>query len=343
MFFQEVMPKTIKLALRLPELIQSPIPFLKKHQNHAISMSQEQAGCILANAFLCTFPHRNVARKDTDYPEINFNRLFSSSGEHVMEKLKCLCNYFKRICFVDMPIGVLTFQRRYIEHESLVDWTSSDLTFNSIKLQVSADGTIEEGAGMLQVDFANRFLGGGVLGRGCVQEEIRFVINPELIVGMLFCEAMLSSEAILITGCEQFNKYSGYSKSFKWAGNFKDETPRDQLRRKMTHVVAIDALSLHKPHLQYEEFALKREINKAYVGFYHEPSDDTPPIPIATGHWGCGAFRGHKPLKALLQLMACCANRRNVIYYTFGEHEQVYDLYKMFEFLQANNITIGKT
>lgn len=163
-FFEEVLPKIIKLALRLPELIQSPIPFLKEHQNHAISISQEQAGCLLANAFLCTFPHRNVARKNTNYPEINFNRLFSSSGDHVMEKLKCLCHYFRRICIVRMPAGVLTFQRRYIAEGALVDWTSSDLTFNSIKLQVSAAGTIEDGAGMLQVDFANCYLGGGVLG-----------------------------------------------------------------------------------------------------------------------------------------------------------------------------------
>lgn len=133
--------------------------------------------------------------------------------------------------------------------------------------------------------------GSQISGWGCVQEEIRFVINPELIVGMLFCEAMRSREAILITGCEQFNKYSGYSKSFKWAGNFKDETPRDQFKRKMTYVVAIDALSLHKPHLQYEEFALKREANKAYVGFYHDLSDVTVPIPVASGNWGCGAYR----------------------------------------------------
>ena len=41
------------------------------------------------------------------------------------------------------------------------------------------DGTIEDhGLGMLQADFANKFLGGGVFGRGAVQEEIRFLICP---------------------------------------------------------------------------------------------------------------------------------------------------------------------
>ena len=43
-----------------------------------------------------------------------------------------------------------------------------------------------------QVDFANKFVGGGVLGDGCVQEEIRFLINPELIVTRLFTEVRMS-------------------------------------------------------------------------------------------------------------------------------------------------------
>lgn len=40
----------------------------------------------------------------------------------------------------------------------------------------------------LQIDFANKSLGGGVLSHGAIQEEIRFVINPECLCGLLFCE-----------------------------------------------------------------------------------------------------------------------------------------------------------
>ena len=43
------------------------------------------------------------------------------------------------------------------------------------------------GASVLQLDFANKYVGGGVLGNGCVQEEIRFLICPELIVSCLLC------------------------------------------------------------------------------------------------------------------------------------------------------------
>jgi hypothetical protein len=45
-----------------------------------------------------------------------------------------------------------------------------------------------------------RLVGGGVLGRGCVQEEIRFVICPELIAARLFTEALDSTEALLVVG-----------------------------------------------------------------------------------------------------------------------------------------------
>ena len=46
---------------------------------------------------------------------------------------------------------------------------------------VTAKGTIEDnGHGMIQAD-RNKFLGGGVLNEGCMQEEIRFLICPELI------------------------------------------------------------------------------------------------------------------------------------------------------------------
>lgn len=60
-----------------------------------------------------------------------------------------------------------------------------------------------------QVDFANRKVGGGVLRDGCVQEEILFVLYPELICARLFTEALEEDEALLITGVERFNEYKG--------------------------------------------------------------------------------------------------------------------------------------
>ena len=54
-----------------------------------------------------------------------------------------------------------------------------------------------------------------VLGGGCVQEEIRFVVNPECLVSLLVCEAMKSREAIFVVGAERFSSYTGYGHKFR--------------------------------------------------------------------------------------------------------------------------------
>ena len=50
------------------------------------------------------------------------------------------------------------------------------------------------------MDFANKFLGGGVLGHGCVQEEIRFLICPEMMVTRLFTEVLDKNECLIMRG-----------------------------------------------------------------------------------------------------------------------------------------------
>jgi hypothetical protein len=44
-FFKVLLPKVQKLALRLPELLRKPIPFLKQQQDSAVTLSQEQVIC----------------------------------------------------------------------------------------------------------------------------------------------------------------------------------------------------------------------------------------------------------------------------------------------------------
>ena len=90
--------------------------------------------------------------------------------------------------------------------------------------------------------YSFRYIGGGVLGQGCVQEEIRFVMNPELLVSKLFTECLLPQEALIMVGAEQFNVSTGYASSFEWSGSFEDYTPWDESRRKKCSIVGIDAL-----------------------------------------------------------------------------------------------------
>jgi len=82
------------------------------------------------------------------------------------------------------------------------------------------------------------------LGRGCVQEEIRFLISPELIVSKFLCHKMEPNEVIIITGAEKYSKYTGYASSYQFVpcADFVDNTERDDLSRIKTQVIAMDAL-----------------------------------------------------------------------------------------------------
>ncbi|KAH8397875.1 hypothetical protein KR222_004719, partial [Zaprionus bogoriensis] len=348
-FFEDLLPRIVRLALRLPELVQAPIPLLKQNHSCGLSLSQQQISCLLANAFLCTYPRRNTLKRKSEYsnfPDINFNRLYQSTGSAVLEKLKCIFHYFRRVCPTErdasnVPTGCVTFVRLSEKPEQQVHWHLSTAGMSSIPIHINAGGTIEDqGCGLLQVDFANKFLGGGVLGQGCVQEEIRFVICPELLVSKLFTECLLPAEALLMVGSERFSNYTGYAGSFVWAGNHEDRTPYDSSRRRRTAIVAIDALSFSQISTthQYREELILRELNKASIGFRHALV--TPPPGVATGNWGCGAFGGDPHLKALIQIMVCAHHSRPLAYFTFGNCQLRDDLHVLWQLFRAHGTTV---
>ena len=151
-FFDQILPEMCALALKLPFLITSPIPLLKRGTNQSLTFSQFQVASLLANSFFCTYPRRNASGKRTEYanfPIINFNRLFSP-GEINQEKLNCVINYFRRVTKGSPPKSLITFTRRCISSSSLPRWNIS--TKRLLKLRISSEGTIEDdGKGMLQV------------------------------------------------------------------------------------------------------------------------------------------------------------------------------------------------
>ena len=102
--------------------------------------------------------------------------------EYQMEKLKCMIHYFRKRIEGKCANSIVTYTRRALTDQQLPRWDKSDKKL--LNLRIDSKGTIEDvqNMGMLEVDFANAYIGGGVLGHGCVQEEIRFLICPELII-----------------------------------------------------------------------------------------------------------------------------------------------------------------
>ncbi|NWQ75389.1 PARG glycohydrolase, partial [Columbina picui] len=335
--FQSILPDMVKLALCLPNICTQPIPLLKQKMNHSITMSQEQIASFLANAFFCTFPRRNAKMKSeySSYPDINFNRLFEGRSPRKPEKLKTLFCYFRRVTEKSISFTLfLELQSRYVK--------------NLIPLNLGMAMRHYGGS----VDFANRFVGGGVTGAGLVQEEIRFLINPELIVSRLITEVLDHNECLIITGTEQYSEYTGYAETYRWARSHEDKTPRDEWQRRYTEIVAIDAFHFRRFLDQFGPEKIRRELNKAtspcasvclqaYCGFSRPSVPPQHLSAIATGNWGCGAFGGDSRLKALIQILAAAEAGRDVVYFTFGDVELMRDIYSMHTFLCEKGQTIG--
>lgn len=318
-----------------------------------------------------------------NYPNVNFNTLYATNENakrpnRRVQKLQCIVHYFESLAENGIPDGKISFRRNTLldekpdplgaesptkssevspskqssklEHEEKRTgvkppiWTLS--TSPLINPDLRVDGNIEDdGNECWHVDFANMVIGGGVIGAGCVQEEIRFVINPECLVSRLLCERLASNESVLILGAQRFSTYTGYRDTFAWSGHFEDKTPRDAQGHIRTYITAIDAVSfpMGRAYRQFSRHYIYRELNKAYIGFLPTLDDDTSfsskpassssaspsksnsnghaSWPIATGHWGCGAFNGDKHLKAVLQWLAASEAGRPLRYFAFGDEK----------------------
>ena len=111
------------------------------------------------------------------------------------------------------------------------------------EVNIIEKGSLYDGDASYCVDFANKYIGGGVLRGGSVQEEILFAIDPEATVAMFFMEVMHQNDAIGIFNIIRYSNYKGYGKSFKYE---ESAIPEDQDKIKKHRIIAIDAIPTYK-------------------------------------------------------------------------------------------------
>ncbi|XP_048609980.1 probable poly(ADP-ribose) glycohydrolase 2 isoform X2 [Brassica napus] len=365
-FFGEVVPALCGLVIQMPSLLEmhyqkadyvldgitSGLRLLGPQEAGIVFLSQELIAALLACSFFCLFPE--VGRRLKHLQGINFDELFwSLYTRQCMKqesKIRCIVHYFERVCQC-MPRGFVSFERKvlpleynpnYVSYPEAEYWAKSTTPLCSV--QVHSTGVIEDQPGeTLEVEFADEYFGGLTFRHGCLQEEIRFMMNPELIAGMLFLPRMDKNEAIEIVGAERFTLYTGFGSSFQFAGDYLNNKELESYMRRRTRVVAIDAIP-RPGRRQYKPDGLLREVNKAFTGYLHQCKHQAGTLPssasgsqvvecserlcidheekkigVATGNWGCGVFGGDPEVKIMLQWLAISQSGRPFMsYYTFG-------------------------
>jgi len=327
-FFAKTLPCIVQRALALPALhhrFQShtggSLPFLRQDMRAQVRIPREFCASLLANMFLCTFDANHTYRS---MPSPSFCSLLQNASPQSPEvaKLKMFLHYFKRIgddvipgeLVIDRVVGVALNEKA---------WHASDMPLLPLEFAPPLVG-FETAPELAHADFANMFIGGGVLSGGCVQEEIRFSICPELCVSMLLCPCMKEGEAIQIVGAEQYSSYAGYAFSLTFAGDWVDQARRGPDGSVRTAVLAMDAIDLRRSDRglagQLSSRSMLRELNKSLAAFTPVDEESLRNFPrVATGNWGCGAFGGCAPLKALLQWASASQCGRRLRYFPFDE------------------------
>ncbi|XP_078695182.1 uncharacterized protein LOC144924106 [Branchiostoma floridae x Branchiostoma belcheri] len=282
-FFGKTLPCIADRALELGELKPaSGLKISQRQRGGSVVLQRRFVASVVAHTFLCTFPKgRNAALNVFNFTRF-FNVVFvAGRRETQVAKLRCILHYFERLAEdPEGPQGNITFTRKVLSEEHLPSWdTWLSCDKQLCPVTVVHQGVIEDsGSHTLQMDFANKLIGGGVLNQGRVQEEIRFCICPELITSMLFMEKMDANEAIQIAGFEQFSHYTGYGRTLGYGGDCKDNSEVNADGNIETTLCAIDAQNYNrrKHDEQYKQGNLLRDLNKAYVGF-SPPLDERPP------------------------------------------------------------------
>ncbi|KAL6571531.1 hypothetical protein OROHE_003174 [Orobanche hederae] len=286
----EVFPKLANLLLKLPSLLEehyrnatnmdihgegvmvtTVLRILESQQKGVVCLSQELIAGLLACSLFCLFPDENRPAKHL--PVINLDQLFGTvdfrgtNRRKLRSRIWCILIYFERITFFDKCI--VSFERRvlyrndssHLSYPDAIFWRNSANSLCEFKADTSRLIDYQSGEAV-EVYFAGNILGGDTLVQGTSEEEIRFMLSPELIAGMLFLPAIRDNEAIEIVGAERFSTYAGFESEFRFSDVYVDKTGIDALGRRKSRIVAVDKLCIPRNSEYAEDIYLCRSDRK---------------------------------------------------------------------------------
>ena len=344
-FLEKGAPLMIAIALEMAELFHGiSVPIFHTGSSfqgnlHAelgvkhLSLSRRQCACLLAHSFFGSL--RRPPGVDPNNWRFTVKDLFVGTALSSNSALTFL-NYFNELASHGFPAGDVVFERRGYRASTGPPWVWDEAKNRKpLAKVVLATGPIEQSPADTHVEFANMFVGGGVMTGDFAMEEILFLVKPELMIAMAVQHRMPDTEAICVTGAVQFSRTSGYGSSFEFEGGFNGDPTQVRATdptQSPTRVCAIDAIRGGGPALT--EAAMLRDMNKARIAFDGARE-------VATGHWGCGAFGNNHDLMFLKQWLAASdAGAELLRYHDFPPGRQSHSILPVARKLQ--HLTVGE-
>ena len=295
------------------------IEILKSNTTNKIILTRLQVALLFILGFFDIFqPYIKIMNINRGY---DFEPVFDPKYGPSFAKGRSFINYMTVIGkWLEENNPILNEKITYLRENKQVDIENFKNIQKLCDIQIIEQGSMFNTEAKFCIDFANKYIGGGALSGGCVQEEILFAVEPEAIVSMFLMEVMDDNDAIRIDNLIQYSNYSGYAFSFK----YEESAIKDEQNLIRHNIIAIDAVCSYSGGVDKE--SIKRDLIKAYVGFNLINFDDKDvakmPKTISSGNWGCGAFGGDYELKFIQQwLAATYAGVEKLYYYTFGRNE----------------------
>ena len=313
------------------------INILKSNTSDKIKLTRKEVALIFILGFF------NIFFLDIEKTNIqiryDFYQVIHSVNGPGFAKGRSFINYMNVIGkWLEENNPILDEKVTYLRENRNIDMKNFENIKKLCDIEIIEQGSMFNTEAKFCVDFANKYIGGGALSGGCVQEEILFAVEPEAIVSMFLMEVMEDNDAIRIDNLIQYSNYSGYAQSFKY-----EETAINEEKLIKHNIIAIDAVCSYSGGVDRD--SVLRDLIKAYVGFNLINFDDKDVSKldktISSGNWGCGAFGGDYELKFIQQwLAATYAGVEKLYYYTFGRKEMnnaIKNLEKI-KSLNANNL-----
>jgi len=327
------LPLIAKLALKLDLYFpDKKIPYVLPEKTYTIP--RKAVSALLAGGFFGIYPPQDEALDRVH----SFITYISSSEEIAQVKLKFYAHYFRSVS-KEEPKGSIDITRTVCPKEVTEKDFFTKCTLPLTEIKIVRDIDMSDIPKTDIVDFANKFIGGGCMQFSTVQEEILFLVFPELFAARMINICMRPSEAIIIKGLQRFAVGKGYADTFDFDKPYEDELvkeikdDKDCIDRSIIAIDAIYFFLLDEKGEQFMQECVDREIKKAIAGF--QVGKKT----IATGRWGCGAFKGCSQLKLLLQWIAISYCKRDAIFVNIKD-ETLNDADKVIKLFQEKPLNV---